>query len=96
MEKRFVTPDEAASKLAMDLFDELSKGYVSLAQFRGRIATEIERAAPGPLKGPLKDIDTMVLAAQDQLDRAVEEMRRMAPGTLLVTLGRKPHYLPRD
>lgn len=94
MAKQFLTPDVAASKLAMDLFDELNKGYVALGQFRGRIATEIQRAAPSPLKGPLKDIDTMVSAAQDQLDRAIEEMRRMAPGTLLVTLGRKPHYLP--
>lgn len=94
VEKRFVTPDVAASKLAMNLFDELNKGYVSLAQFRGRIATEIERAAPEPLKKPLRDIDQLISSAQDQLDRAVEEMRRMAPGTLLVTLGRKPHYLP--
>ena len=94
MEKRFVTPDVAASKLATDLFDELNKGYVALGQFRGRVATEIERAAPGPLKQPLRDIDQLISAAQDQLDRAIEEMRQMAPGTLLVTLGRKPHYLP--
>jgi len=94
MEKRFVTPDVAASKLAMDLFGELNKGYVALGQFRGRIATEVERAAPGPLKQPLRDIDQLISSAQDQLDKAIQEMRRMAPGTVLQTLGRKPHYLP--
>lgn len=94
MEKRFVTPDVAASKLAMGLFDELNKGYMALGKFRGRIATEIERTAPEPLKKPLGDIDQLISAAQDQLDRAIEEMRRMAPGTLLVTLGRKPPHLP--
>lgn len=94
MERRFVTPDVAASKMAMNLFDELNKGYVALGQFRGRLATEILRAAPEPLKRPLQDIDQLISAAQDSLDKAVEEMRRMAPGTVLQTLGRKPHYLP--
>jgi len=78
----------------MDLFGELNKGYVALGQFRGRIATEVERAAPGPLKQPLRDIDQLISSAQDQLDKAIQEMRRMAPGTVLQTLGRKPHYLP--
>ena len=94
MEKRFETPDVAASKLATDLFDELNKGYVALGQFRGRIATEIERAAPVPLKKPLRDIDQLISAAQDQLDRAIKAIRVISPGTLLVTMGRKPHHLP--
>jgi len=94
MDRRFVTPDKAASELAMDLFKELNKGYVALGQFRGRVATEMERAAPGPLKKPLRNIDQLISLAQDQMDAAIQEMRWMAPGTLLVTLGRKPPHLP--
>ena len=85
---------DVASQLAMDLFGELNKGYVALAQFRGRVAVEIERSAPGPLKQPLKDIDLLISAAEDQVEKAIEEMRRMAPGTMLQTLGRKPPHLP--
>jgi len=42
------TPDEAVIQLTMSLFDDLNKGYVALGQFRGRVATEIQRAAPEP------------------------------------------------
>lgn len=94
MEKRFIPPDEAARELATRLFDDFTRGYNALGQFRGMVATEIERAAPGPIQQPLRDIDKLISSAQDQLDQVVQEMRKLAPGTTFLTLGRKPHHLP--
>jgi len=91
MERRI---DLEVNRLIMSLFDDFTRGYKSLGEFRGRISTEIQRSAPGPLKPGLEEIDRLVSGAQDDLDKAVEEMRKLAPGTLLVTLGRKPHHLP--
>lgn len=88
------TIDEAATQLARNLFDDFNESYMALGQFRGKLATEIERVGQDNLRRSMEAVDGLISAAQDDLDRAVEKLRQMAPGTLLVTLGRKPHYLP--
>jgi len=94
MARQFTAVDEAAAQLARDLFDNFGRGYVALGQFRGKLATEMERAGRDDLRKSMEAVDSLISAAQDDLDRAVEQLRRMAPGTVLQTLGRKPHYLP--
>lgn len=87
MARRLVAPDVAVIELARNLFEELNRGYVALGQFRGRLAMEIQSAAPEPLRKPLQDVDRLISAAQDQLDTAVKEIRSMAPGTFFPGAG---------
>lgn len=94
MARQFTTVDEAASQLTRNLFDDFNRGYMALGQFRGRLATEIERASRDNLRRSMEAVDGLISTAQDSLDQALEQLQQMAPGTILLTLGRKPHYLP--
>jgi predicted secreted protein len=93
-EKGALEIEREADLLARKLFDEFNEGYMSFAKFRGTLANEIMRADREDLRRKIEAVDNSISSAQDDLDQALEQLRTISPGTILLTIGRKPHHLP--